>query len=299
MLAVGPAESRLILQALRDGADLYLDEAELEPELLAAFTRFPAEAGSQAEPARLISVLAPSGGSGSSTLVVNVAAVLAKQHQSCALLDLKLQGGDLAALLDLKPTHTLADLCQNPERMDRLMLERSLVRHQSGIHLLAPPQSFADIDFVQPDGVRQVLTLARAGFPYVVVDHDHSFREEQLQVLRQADVILLVLRLDIPSLVHVRRTLEHLERLGIDKDRVRVVANRYGQPKELPAGKAEKALGHKIFHYVPDDPKTINRAINSGVPAVLDAPSARISRSFAQLAISINGHHHKHGQGVG
>jgi pilus assembly protein CpaE len=293
LLAVGPAESKLILRALREGADLYLDAAELEPELLAAFARFPVEAGSHGEPGRLISVLAPSGGSGSSTLVVNVAAVLAKQHHSCALLDMKLQGGDLAALLDLKPTHTLADLCQNAARMDRLMLERSLVRHESGIHLLAPPQNFADVGFVEPDAIRQVLTLARAGFPYVVVDHDHSFREEQLQVLRQADVILLVLRLDIPSLVNVRRTLDHLERLGINRERVRLVANRYGQPKELPAGKAEKAIGSNIFHYIPDDPKTINRAVNSGIPAVLDAPSARVSRSISQLATSINGHHPK------
>ena len=67
----------------------------------------PSEAG------RMIAVLAPSGGSGSSTLAVNVATVLAKEHKSAALIDLKLQAGDLAALLDLKPTYTLADLCQN------------------------------------------------------------------------------------------------------------------------------------------------------------------------------------------
>src|SRR5262249_16085408 len=99
------------------------------------------------------------------------------------------------------------------------------------------------------------------------------------------------LRLDIPSLLNTRRTLDHLERLGVSRERVQLVANRYRQPKELPAGKAEKALGVKISHYVPDDAKTITRAANSGIPAVLDAPSHRISRSFARLAVSINGHH--------
>jgi pilus assembly protein CpaE len=178
--------------------------------------------------------------------------------------------------------------------MDRVMLERSLVRHPSGVHLLAPPQTFADMDYVNPDGVRQALTLARAAFPYVVVDLDHSFREEQIEVLRLADVTLLVLRLDIPSLVNVRRTLDYLKRLGVGNDRVWLVANRYGQPKELPAAKAEKALGAKIVHYVPDDPKIINRATNSGVPVVVEAPSARISRSIAQLAVSVNGRHSNH-----
>ena len=294
LLAAGPAESKLILRALREGANLYLDEAELETELLAAFTRFPTEAGSPSEPGRLISLLAPSGGSGSSTLAVNVATVLAKEHKSCALLDLKLETGDLAALLDLKPAHTLANLCQNAARMDRVMLERSLVRHASGVHLLAPSQNREDIAYIKAEGVRQALTLMRTAFPYVVVDLAPSFREEQTQVLQQADIILLVLRLDIPALLNARRSLDYLERLGVSPDRVRLVANRYGQPKELPAAKAEKALGAKIFHYVPDDPKTINRAANSGVPAVLDAPSARISRSIAQLAASINGRSKSH-----
>src|SRR5439155_66987 len=85
-------------------------------------------------PGRAIALLAPSGGSGSSTLAVNVAVSLAREHKSAALFDLKLQAGDLAALLDLKPNHTLADLCQNSARMDRAMFERSLVRHSSGVH---------------------------------------------------------------------------------------------------------------------------------------------------------------------
>ena len=106
----------------------------------------------------------------------------------------------------------------------------------------------------------------------MVVDLDHSFHAEQVDVLRQADIILLVLRLDFASLRNARRTLEHLERLGIDRDRVRLVVNRYGQPKEVPFAKAEEALGLKIFHYVPDDPKSVNRANNNGVPVVTREP---------------------------
>jgi Flp pilus assembly CpaE family ATPase len=67
------------------------------------------------------------------------------------------------------------------------------------------------------------------------------------------------------------------------------VINRYGQPKEIPAAKAEAALGRKIVHYIPDDPKTINRANNNGVPAVLESPSARVSKSVTRLAMSVNG----------
>ncbi len=292
IFAVGPAaDSKLVLRSLRGGADDYVDELDLEAELEAALGRHRGEGAAQTELGRTIAVLAPSGGSGSSTLAVNVATVLAKQHQSAALVDLKLEAGDLAALLDLKPTHTLAELCLNATRMDRVMFERSLVRHASGVQLLAPPRDFADIGHVTPEGVRQALTLARAMFPYVVMDLDHSFRGEQVQALGQADIVLVVFRLDFTSLRNTRRALDYLAQLGVRTDRVRVVVNRYGQPKEVPAAKAEEALGAKIFHYVPDDPKTINRANNNGVPAVLEYPSASVSKSVAKLAHSINGRH--------
>jgi pilus assembly protein CpaE len=291
IVAVGPAkDARLVLRTLRAGAADFADEDELDAELPASLARL--DVGEETgEPGRTIAVLAPSGGSGSSTLAVNVATVLAKEHERAVLMDLKLTSGDLAALLDLKPTHTLADLCQNAARMDRIMFERSLAEHSSGVRLLAPPRSFADIGYVTAEGISQALHVARSLFPYVVVDLDHSFREEQVQVLRQADVILFVLRLDFASLCNGRRVLEYLEQLGINRDRIQIVVNRYGQAKEIPASKAEDALGRKIAYYVPDDPKTVNRANNSGVPAVLESPSAKVSKSMTRLTMSINGRH--------
>jgi len=294
VLAVGPAKDpRLILRTLRSGANDFVEEGELATELEAALRRLTSEEGSKGELARTIVLLAPSGGSGSSTLAANIATVLAQEHKKTLLLDLKLYTGDLAALLDLKPTHTLADLCRQAALMDRVMFERSLVQHACGVHLLAPPRSFADVSYVTADAMSRVLALGRGLFPYVVVDLDHSFREEQTQVLRQASVVLLVLRLDFASLRNAQRTLDYLTAgLALPRDRVQLVANRYGQAREVPAAKAEEALGTKILHYVPEDPKTVNWANNNGVPMVLEQPSAKVSRSVAKLAQSVNGQPH-------
>ncbi|HMC64740.1 MAG TPA: hypothetical protein VKI65_07360 [Gemmataceae bacterium] len=295
ILVVGPAvDPQLILRAQRGGADQFLDQATLESELETVLPRLRAEAEKEKEPGCLVSVLAVSGGSGSSTVAVNLAAVLAGEHQTCVLLDLKPGVGDLAALLSLKPTHTLADLCLSGVPMDRFIFERSLARHASGVHLLSPPRTLAEIGRVTPEAVRQTLAMARALFPYVVADLDDCFHEEQLQALRVADTVLLVLRLDFTSLRNARRILEHLDQTGIRRDRVRLVANRYGQPKELPYGRAEEALGMKIWQYIPDDPKTINRANNNGVPAVLESPRATVSKSLRRLATEVNGRHGAH-----
>ena len=290
ILAVGPAsDSKLVLRALRAGADDYVDAAELESELESAIGRLNEAARGPAQVGRLIAVFAPSGGSGSSTIAANLAAILAKEHKAAGLIDMKLKSGDLAALMDLKPTFTLADLCRNAAKLDRVMFERSVVKHDSGVSLVAAPLHLEDMDLVKPDGVAQALHLARASFPFVVADLDHPYHAEQRVVLGQADHVLVVFRLDFASLRNVRRTLEYLEALDVKSDKVLLVVNRYGQAHEVPAGKAEEALGKKIAHYIPEDPKSVNRANNHGVPVVIEAPSARVSKSLFQLAMILDG----------
>ena len=290
VLAVGPAaDAKLVLRALRGGAEDYIDTAELEAELEAAILRMTEAARTPAEAGRLIAVLGPNGGSGASTVAVNVAAALAtaKDAKPVGLIDLKLESGDLASLLDLKPSHTLADLCQNVARLDRTMFERSLVAHASGVRLLAAPLHLSDVARVRVEGIAHALNLALAEYPYVIVDVPATFREEPKVVLRHADLIVVVFRLDFSSLRNVRKTFEALEAMDIPPEKIRLVVNRYGQPQEVPYAKAEEALGRKIHHYLPEDPKTINRANNHGVPAVVEAASAKVSKALVQLAVSL------------
>ncbi|MGH7227001.1 MAG: hypothetical protein ACRELF_27615, partial [Gemmataceae bacterium] len=286
VLAVGVAsDSKLILRALHEGADHYLDEADLAAQLDSVLLRLQIKDEEIRQPdGQVIALLGASGGSGSSTLAVNLASVLARDYERCALIDLKPGVGDLAALLDLKPTHNLADLCLNAGRMDRSMLESALVAHANGVHLLAPPQMYEDIRLVTAQGVSKTISLVREAFHFSVVDLEDCYHEEQVRVLRQAQFILLVFRLDFTSLRSTKRILDYLQQAGIDATRIRLVINRYGQAKELPVSQAEEALGRKIAFLVPDDPKTINAANNAGEPAVSRTPSTKVAQSIVQLA---------------
>lgn len=286
VLAVGLAsDSKLILRALHEGADHYVDEADLEAQLESVLLRLQIKEDAARQPAgRVIGLLGASGGSGASTLAVNLAGVLSRELGRCALIDLKPGVGDLAALLDVKPAHNLADLCLNAGRMDRAMFESALVPHASGIQLLAPPQMYEDIRLVSAQGVNKTLLLARDTFRFTVVDLEDCYHEEQVAVLRQAEFILLVLRLDFTSLRSTKRILDYLDQAGIGGERVRLIINRYGQAKELPLSQAEEALGRKIAFLVPDDPKNINAANNAGEPAVFRTPSAKVVQSIVQLA---------------
>jgi pilus assembly protein CpaE len=285
LLAAGQVlEPKLILRALHCGADQYLDDADLEAGLDSVLARLQIKQEATAPPGRLLAILAASGGSGASTLAVNIAVTLAKEQQKCALVDLKPGIGDLAALLDLKPQFTLADLCLNVARLDRAMFEKMLVRHSSGVHLLGSPQVFGNARVVTTPGVNHALTMARKLFQHVVVDLEDCFHEEQIVTLRQAAAIFVVFRLDFTSLRNARRILEQLRDLEIPRVRVRLIVNRQGLPYELPLAEAEQALGEKLIHFIPDDPKTLNRSNNAGIPVVLKNPNARVSRSIMELA---------------
>lgn len=292
IVAVGPGDDpKLILSTLRNGANEFIDEAELDTDLSVSLSRF-ATTKSDVKPGRILAVLAPSGGSGSSTIAVNLATALAKKHQSAALLDLKLGTDDVTSLLNLKPIHSLADLCQNLERLDRSMFEQLFIRHPSGVQLLAAPSTLADCERVTPRGVRQALIMATAVFPYVVIDLDRTFHEEQIEAMQQADELLVLFRLEVTSVRNTARAMERLNQAGIIQGRIRLVANRYGQSNELSIATAEQAIGMKVQFFIPDAPRNVLRANNKGVPVVLDRPWSNVARKIRSMALSLNGTHY-------
>ncbi|MCE9546739.1 MAG: hypothetical protein K8T25_14765 [Planctomycetia bacterium] len=296
MLVVGAADDpKFILRVLREGAHEFVDLDDVEIELEAALNRLRTKQQvPDGEQGQVIGILGCGGGSGASTLAVNIAAALAIKHRRAALLDLRLSAGDQALLLDLKPTHTLGELCLKSERMDAAMFQQVLTKHDSGVQLLAAPSREEGIAQVTASGVRQVVALSRSLFPFTVMDLDSSLGPEQLAALVQADVVFLALRLDMMSLCSAQRLLDQVGRLGVADAKLRVVVNRFGQPKELPAGKAEKALGVALTHYVPDDPATINSGNNKGVPVVIERPTSKVARSLVRLALSVHSPKHAH-----
>lgn len=295
IVAIGPADDpRLILKCLHDGADEYLDASMLAEELVAALTRFETKCRTRLaneSPGKVISVMGVSGGTGASTIAVNVAGLLARAHKICGLVDLRLQSGDLAALLSLKPQHTLADFCGNVERLDRSMYDQMFTKHASGIELLAAPWDARQARLVTPQYLRLLLAMGRAKYPYLVVDLDNRLDDLQMEGLWQSDLILLVTRLDFVAIRNCRRLLDRLTEMGLEGSRVQVVANRYGQPRELTRDQAEAALATRISNFVVDDPRRVNRSANEGKLVAIQSSWSTISRNLSALASSVNGKH--------
>lgn len=288
ILAVGPTDdSTLILRVLREGADEYVGETEIASQASKALIRLKSRQRPEEADGATIAIVSPCGGTGTSTLAASLAAILAKRHKRSALFDLRLGVADLRVLLDLQPNHTLAELCRNASRMDDNMLEQAMVQHSTGVHLLSAPVEDSRIAEVTPGGIRKALYLARSRFPFVALDMDRNYAVGQATGLVQSDQVLVVLRLDMTSLAGAARLMDRLSDLGINEQRVRVVASRHGQAKELSASKIENALGVDIANFIPEDAARVNRCNNRGTPVVVEYPRARISKAITALATDI------------
>lgn len=289
VVVVGSArDPNLILQIVHAGPDDYLDiDADLATQLQRTLNRLRTATPAGTPAGRLVTFVSHSGGSGCSFLAANVAVALARQHEKCALFDFNLRRGDLATLLNVKPRFSISDLSRNASRLDQGVFEQALTSHESGVHLLAAPPSLSDVHPVTTDIADQLVRLFRSAFPFTVADLEDFFHTEQVHLLRASSVVCFVLRLDFTALRNTRRTLEYLEREGLDLARIQIIVNQHGRPKEISVSQAEKVLDRKLSLFVPFDQRMAVSSMNRGVPVCWEAPKSKIGAAVTKIAEQI------------
>jgi pilus assembly protein CpaE len=291
VFAVGlSSDSQQILQALRKGAREYLHEEDLHTELLSALGKLRQTGAAPVQWGKIITMTGAQPGIGVTTVACNVAFALAANYPGQVVLA-ELGGGvpELALDLDLQPRHSLTDLVASWDRLDTTLMRRALVEHPGRLSVLAYKPETLQPAFVEPPAMRQMLALLRSMFKFTVVDLGHGVDPTHLEAVALADKVVLVVRLDVPSVRLSRQYFHQLEDAGVPRGKLHVAANRYGQRKQFPWKKAQEALGLPIAEWIPDDPGCVNQAINQGQPLIATASRASITRSFAGLAGRLNG----------
>lgn len=289
IIAVGEeTDSRRVIQLIRAGATDYLHDAdEFHVDLSAIVSRIKSRSTGLSGQGVVISVLSASGGCGASSIAANLAACVAATGSRSCLFDCHLSGGDLAAMLNVSPQHTVVELCHQVTELDAEMLFKSLTKHPSGLELLACPNHLDSFDPISPESIEQVVRCAAAHFPYVVVDLEDVFHLEQLATLKLSRQILVVLRLEFACLLRAQRIIEFLQHHGISRERIQLVVNRHGQKNELPTKHVIEAIGQPIAHYLPEDYATAVHAINVGSPVVIESPSSKLAAALMKLSKSV------------
>ena len=214
------------------------------------------------------------GGAGTTTLAVNCGVELARlSKKSTVIVDLKPGLGEVALFLGVRPRYSLLDAIDNLHRLDREFLRELVVKHKSGLEILAGSDQFDRPGAADGGAIEELFRLLARQYQYILVDAGSQINSCTVAALYTADTIFLVANPDVPSVRNAQRLLDRVRQLGACGERVRVLLNRAAEPYPIPPKQIEGALGHPIHHTFPSDYKTVSTALNSGVPLALTGNS--------------------------
>ncbi len=271
------AEPELILAAMRAGANEFFTWPPPDETFHGAIRRTAArrETSQGARPAATSLVFfGAKGGAGTTTLAVNCGVELARlSRRSTVIVDLKAGLGEVALFLGVRPRYSVLDAVDNLHRLDREFLRELVVKHKSGVEILAGSDQFDRPGAADGGGIEELLRLLARQYEYIVVDAGSQINSCTVAALYAADTMYLVANPDVPSVRNAQRLLDRVRQLGACGERVRVLLNRAQEPFPIPPKQIEGALGHPIHHTFPSDYKTVSTALNSGMPLALTGNS--------------------------
>lgn len=296
LIGVGPElQSQYLLDAMRVGIVEYLLNPLDAPTFRDALGRVTRKLGwvevaDDRRDGKLFSFFSAKGGSGSTSVVTNLAIELHRLTGGKTLLvDLDLELGEISAALGLRPRFHFVDLIRNFHRMDEDLLPSYIESHESGVQVLSAPFEPEIGEAVTGEQITRILSFLRGHFDYVLVDTSKSLAPPALAALQDSDLIYLVTNMDVPSLRNLKRCLPILDRVtASDVDRLRLIVNRYNQKSLVRLDDLEETLGLEVYRTLPNDYETVIQSISTGQPLVLNGDS-KFAQHLKDLARDIVG----------
>jgi pilus assembly protein CpaE len=237
---------------------------------------------------RIIMVYSPKGGTGVTTVAVNLAITLNNDETRVVVVDGNLQFGDVAIFLNEQGKNTILDLAPRSDELDPDVVEGVMIKHaSSGLRILAAPSRPENADHVNSDQFAKLLKYLRQVYPYVVVDTSHMLNDITLAALDVCDVLVLVVTQDIPAVKNVRLFLDLMNTIGIPRERVCFIMNKYDKRISITPEKIGDNLKQPIVSVIPFDERIVIPSVNRGVPFMIDNKTQPIARTIFSLAETV------------
>ena len=295
MLLTSQVEVKDKIAGLQAGADEYVGKtvgpAELELRVKALLAKAASARGIPAlGVAETVSVFSLRGGVGTSSVALNLAVALTQMWGiEVSLWDAAPSGGHGALMLNARPQASIGMLADWAEdTLDNEVLDKLLVKHESGIRLLPGCASFSETASLSPRIVDLIWPCLQARSLYIVVDAGNHFTDVNLQLLLRSDVILLLLAPDVASLKSTSDAYQAFETFGIERSKVVPVVNSIFPLHRLPLPKIAPLLHTASPVQIPYDSEAFVQAIQSGSPLAASAPRSAAWVSIAALAYQLS-----------
>jgi pilus assembly protein CpaE len=287
IFAVGAmTKPQVIVNAMRSGAREFIARPTTTTDLLEAFVRLTASQRNvrrEETRGKVFTVVNAKGGSGATTVAVNLALALQAAHGNTALIDVA-PLGHAALHMNLKPLFSVADAIRNLHRLDHSLLDGFMTRHDGGLQVLAGPSAPVLVEPSTAEFAR-LFDMLVSRFRYVVVDASSRMDPTTRLVSNLSATVLLVAHADVASLWSAARIQQYLGETG-NRDRVRLLLNRFRKIPGFSESDAEAAAGVKLLWKIPNQYFAVSTAIDRGIP-LMHQNHTEIARAFTGLAIRL------------
>ena len=308
VLTTARTDSQVMLDAFRIGIKEFLPQPINRKEFDAAVSRLKERlklrgGQSSATGGKVVAFLGAKGGSGASTLAVNLAMSLRQLHQEkrVALVDFNFDDSDLPLFLDLQPAKGFRELAADLSRLDATFTQSLMSKHESDLHLLqsglAGTQG-APGEPIPGGAASHTLEVMRSMYDHVFVDCGHTLSPETREALDFSSTVFLVTTLSLPAIRRAKQYLHVMRDAGFDRDKVTIVVNRYQSSDAEILQHAEGLFEQKVGWLVPNDYPMASSSLNKGVPLTVHAPRAALTQWYVKQAATLGGEQPVNGAGA-
>ncbi len=237
---------------------------------------------------RVITVFSTKGGVGKTTIASNLAVSIARStKKKVALIDLDLQFGDVAIMLNVTAKNTISDLIKEINTLDEDSIDDYLVTHFSGVRVLPAPLKPEYAEYITSSHIEKIMKLLKENYHYVIIDTSASFHETVLSSLDMSDKILLVSTLDLPTIKNIKSGLDIMESLRYPKEKINIVLNKASEQFGIKYKDFENTLKHPIWNFVPEDSQTVITSANKGFPFVMTRTETKVAKAILGIATEL------------
>jgi len=295
LIVLGSGNDTTVMRlAMQAGARDLLPLPVVEADLLAALQRIERDhrAGAVRAEGNVLAFMNAKGGCGATFLACNVAHTLvAVSQRKVSLIDLDLQFGTMPLYFDLFPKRGMLQALENIDGLDELAFSGYMVQHSSGLKVLGHAAEDPLLtQSVSAQHVNQLINLAARSSDHVVVDLPRRVDPVTASVMERAAHLLLIVQQSVATLRDANRLLTCLRRdLGISKERIVVVVNRYEKNSDITVEDIRTTLACGEVALVPNDFATVAACIDTGTPLLMQARNAAVSRAVVALHSRLGG----------
>jgi Flp pilus assembly CpaE family ATPase len=230
----------------------------------------------------IITVFAPKGGVGKTTLATNFGVVLGEEGHRVCVVDLDLASGDIAITMQLDPVRTIVDAVPMAGHLDITGAASLLTHYRHGLHTLLAPVAPGDAEKVNAALVSELLGVLRSMFRYVVVDTPAHLSEHVLTAMDVSARHVLLSTPDVAALKNLRVTQDMLDLLSYPREARAIVLNRSDSNVGLSSEDVERVLRAPIAAHIPSS-RAVPLSINNGTPITLANPDHPVSRAIVRF----------------